>query len=1138
MATNSLLTTKYNTIVNSGAGKTKTDLGNVINSTNIQTINLGISNPETIFKVNYDSNSKVVIYDSNIIPNSANAINVNSTYLTAVMNTPIYFGSGKSTPAVLINSTNGLFWQPLDVTNLFADVVNFVRYNGIIYLAGGGGSTSSFTMAYSYDGVNWIGLNKIIGNYVNDIKWNGSMWVAVGYGIASGYGANNIAYSYDGINWTGLGRSSALFGSSSTLYGGNAVEWNGTMWIAAGTKGTNSLIYSYDGINWNVTNTDPFITGGSAIAWNGNMWVAGGGGINAGTAANIGYSYDGINWVSKNTNFTAAYDYNFSGGVYSFAWNGRFWLAGGRNLVNTNTVVMNYSTDGINWTDISDVFGTITSADHFVFSVAWTGSYWLAGGLNGSTNNIAITMSYDLFSWYSLPSSFGTYGLARCLGVNKFNTDFDFNSYIKYSQPLLFAGGNGPGTNRYGSVIAYAPILATGAGAPVYWSAATGSTGSTRNIFNLTCNKVASNGKIFLAVGGTGPSSIAYSNNGVIWNELVNSSYNTFLSGNDIAWNGNMWVAGGLTGPSTLAYSNDGYTWYGGSGAIFSSECKSIAYGNTMWMASGITGPTNNSTISYSIDGINWNGITGSKLSIICNSSYWNGFMWVAVGSGTNTIAYSYDGLNWTGLGSSIFTTAGNDVAWNGTMWVAVGRGTNSIAYSYDGINWNGLGASIFTTSGISLTWNGKTWIAIGGGGANKVAYSIDGINWTGMGTNNDDFGFTGGISATGSSNKISWTQNIPSVKIQHPTIAFGGTGSTILYSPNGINWNELGNTIFTNEGRGGAWNGRMWVAVGKGTNTIAYSYDGISWIGLGTSIFTIAGNDVAWNGTIWVAVGTGTNTLAYSYDGITWNPIIAVSVQNITELIGISWNGKIWLAVGGFGTTATSTDGITWTVTTTNTLNYAINKAAWDGSKWVAAGTGNAGYCFATSTNGINWNGIKSTTVGNVYNGFSGGANDIAWNGRRWVAVGDGQNPIMTSVFGSTGWTGVTGQGTGSYLNRPGRGITWNDTIWVAVGGTGPVVRNLPNNVNNTINYSYDGINWNNIQSITITGATGVNPFNYGNAVASNSKIGPVVVDSAMHLNNSQNSNSITFLNKLSNSNYTDQNYSVTVMADWYGYN
>ena len=52
--------------------------------------------------------------------------------------------------------------------------------------------------------------------------------------------------------------------------------------------------------------------------------------------------------------------------------------------------------------------------------------------------------------------------------------------------------------------------------------------------------------------------------------------------------------------------------------------------------------------------------------------------------------------------------------------------------------------------------------------------------------------------------------------------------------------------------------NGSLWVAVGLGTNTIATSSDGITWIPVENSnnIFTNYGYGVAWNGSLWVAVG------------------------------------------------------------------------------------------------------------------------------------------------------------------------------------------------------------------------------------------------------------------------------------------
>jgi hypothetical protein len=99
----------------------------------------------------------------------------------------------------------------------------------------------------------------------------------------------------------------------------------------------------------------------------------------------------------------------------------------------------------------------------------------------------------------------------------------------------------------------------------------------------------------------------------------------------------------------------------------------------------------------------------------------------------------------------------------------------------------------------------------------------------------------------------------------------------------------------------------------------------------------------------MWVAVGLGSyssnfqyNTISYSYDGINWT----VS-NNSTSIFsnsgnGIAWNGSIWVAVGS-GTTNTiaySSDGINWTGSN-NSLGIfsnggtVIQTISWNGSAY-----------------------------------------------------------------------------------------------------------------------------------------------------------------------------------------------------------
>jgi hypothetical protein len=235
--------------------------------------------------------------------------------------------------------------------------------------------------------------------------------------------------------------------------------------------------------------------------------------------------------------------------------------------------------------------------------------------------------------------------------------------------------------------------------------------------------------------------------------------------------------------------------------------------------------------------------------------------MWVAVGSGTNKIAYSYDGLTWTPVtnSTSFFSNEGHAVAWNGIMWVAVGQGTShQIAYSFDGINWKGVG-TYFTQAGNGVAWNGQKWVVIGG--SVGIAYSSNGISWSIV--------------------------------------------STSLY-------NDFGSKL--------AWNGIMFVSVGRGYLDgpiyVCYSYDGENWTNStsGSNLFYPQAYDVAWNGIIWVAVGSGGNGAAYSYNGMDWTSSSNFGSMGITP-IGISWNGIRWIVLGAGSTNsaAYSYDGNIW---------------------------------------------------------------------------------------------------------------------------------------------------------------------------------------------------------------------------------
>jgi len=243
-------------------------------------------------------------------------------------------------------------------------------------------------LMYSYDGLTLVNsatnIFKVGG--CTQVAWNGSKWLAVGGNGTGGL----IASSPDGIRWrVDLSGSGTPFSGMSRYV--KAVAWNGSLWVGGGSNGT--IVISSDGKTW-TAQTSPFTADVLALAANGNMFVAGG---QTSDFNNIAYSYDGITWVKPTTSsiFIGA-----GGAVSSVAWNGRLWVACGRD--DTYNILIVTSPDGINWNQES-IPGTLTGE---ILSVAWNGSLWMAcGGNNGAA---VVLTSPDGYTWTNISSYLGS----------------------------------------------------------------------------------------------------------------------------------------------------------------------------------------------------------------------------------------------------------------------------------------------------------------------------------------------------------------------------------------------------------------------------------------------------------------------------------------------------------------------------------------------------------------------------------------------------------------------------------------------------------------------------------------------------------------------------------------------------------
>jgi len=976
------------------------------------------------------------------------------------------------------------------------------RAGGGIWVAGGYGGN---TLAYSTDGINWVGLgNSIFNISVNGVAWNGTMWVA------TGAGTNTIAYSYNGINWTGLG---LIFYSQGT-----SVAWNGMVWVAGGndilgngivyTTGNNYVsVYSYNGIDWNQN----FLLSSqiNCLTWAGSNWLAGGSDcgwicFTANTIGTLYTSFDGINnWTSIGATSTVALLSGFKGGklfrsgavgtfqysydcltwynanvvgtttnyVYTVDYNGTMWVAA-QTTTGVQTPLL-YSFDGVNWT------GTGTTISFYgntgCRNLLWNGLFWLALGTGtGATNYfLRAAYSYDGINWSNSPGSMpsNTNNSSGSLAYNgsiyiytNFTNGYPTAACTYYSYDGLNWSSNTTGALRQ-----------TPGNASVVW----------HNYIWLMSNSS-------LVFGQTGLcfTTLVYSYDGLNWSYVPNPPFfyvTTTGAFPILQTNGSQLIYYTFYASLTAGYpiyytSYDGFNWT--ANVYLANQPLPGGIFNLMWGRIYPANPPNtyynlSKAVYSSTNAVTWKPST-TNLQVV-NSVCYNGYLSLAGGwltSGTSPLNYlnmsyliSGSGNNWVDFRNPILNYI-NGIAWNGSLWVTVGANRynkdytkiinvgNCIAVSNSGISgWYGVATRNLFDVGMSVTWNGTIWVATGVG-VNTLAYSYNGVHWVGLG--NSVFKVSGNTIAW--SGKRANTMYIPQTRIlalcnsnnNAGTIAYSFSGTNNFIYDTSLNiWNwattHLGlstTTLFT-QANAAAWNGAQWIAVGTPVsgsivgNTLAFSsiFNGGGY--LSNYRYVLAGNVITPN-----SLGNAGNV---------W-----IGLGNYTFYTagnGIGWNGNIWVAAGqGGNSLAYSPNGFSWFGLGTRVFSTSATSVTWSGSYWLATGVG--GNTLAYSADGVIW-------VGLGRNIFTTQANGAAWNGRFWVAAGQGGNTLAMS------WDTVNWRGLGAtYFTTLANAVATNTdgTMWVAAGqGT------------NTLMYSTNGILWTAVNS---------NPFSTtGNAVTWNGK-------------------------------------------------
>ncbi len=241
--------------------------------------------------------------------------------------------------------------------------------------------SSNNSLLYSNDGLMWYGLGTSVFTRANAVDWNGSLWLAVGTGSNKWY-----ALSRDGINW--------LSQYDNTLDEGTSVAWNGSMWMAAGTKsGSATVVYSSNGVSWTPANING-LTGTSAyVAWNGYKWL-----VNAGSK--VFSSVSAVQWTQEPI---ATGDISgITVSAYSVSSNGPFTAFPWQSSAATYDASSGLFT-GVSGEYIQMDVGASTQINHYVLqsnASTWTmygsadASTWTAvdtRSIDVSANNILLT---------------------------------------------------------------------------------------------------------------------------------------------------------------------------------------------------------------------------------------------------------------------------------------------------------------------------------------------------------------------------------------------------------------------------------------------------------------------------------------------------------------------------------------------------------------------------------------------------------------------------------------------------------------------------------------------------------------------------------------------------------------------------
>lgn len=456
-----------------------------------------------------------------------------------------------------------------------------------------------------------------------------------------------------------------------------------------------------------------------------------------------------------------------------------------------------------------------------------------------------------------------------------------------------------------------------------------------------------------------------------------------------------------------------------------------VTYGGGLFVAVG-----DNGTIIASPDGYNWTIQNHGVFPCLRGVAYADG-EYVAVGDG-GVILVSSNAATWTQISSvtsnSLHSVAG-DSSWQSDglpQFLAVGDSGTAVVCS-NGTNWsaissdtsNALYAVTFTTNlGFSPSdfYLYPNFIAVGDAGT-VTFYSTSGFSQCPQ----DSVGVINNLYGVASDNN-------------GVVAAVGDLNSYDYYNSNGILYSLYFGYYWDLYGLPNVWNPSSWfilhgvafgtngfVAVGDTGYTLEFMYPGVvctsingsSWSELPALTSENRLYGCTYGNGLYVLVGDA-GAIVVSSNLVTWTEVTGYHRSAITA---IAYNGNLCIAsalpmcraYSSFAdfTTLVSTNGVSWSVSTTN-LPAMVDLTS--GRSEIVGVSGNGIY---TTTDGYNWQTNSS---------FTSSLHGVDYANGRFIAVGD-NGGIFTSVD-STNWNDESVKTSGSFYS-----VAYGNGIYVAAG-------------------------------------------------------------------------------------------------------